>query len=151
VNTTHCAIHGQQPTKTLFDCNITIPNGQHRDTGEVHRIENAIHRVSDAMDRLAASEHERGTDTSAPSRHDMSTTTARDQNLAPILELPEGYPGESRLEVSSNTNGASPTPLTGMSSELKRMTAGSPSSDPEEGVLSGEELEETDLEDLETI
>ena len=114
---------------------------------------------SDATDRQAASRYEGGADTSQLSDHDASTVMARDyypedipRGLAPVLELPEeGYQGGPRLEVLSDTNGASLTPLTGVSSELQRMIADNPSSDSKGGIASGEEVDDTDPEDLETI
>ena len=114
---------------------------------------------SNATDRRATSRREGGADTSELSDYDMSTVTAWDhypedipRGLAPVLELPEeGYQGGPRLEALSDTDGASLTPLTGVSSELQRMIADNPSSDSEGGIASGEEVDNTDPEDLETI
>ena len=68
--------------------------------------------------------------------------------LGPTLVEEQRRP---RLEVSPYMLEADLTPLTGMSSELQRMSAESPNSDHGSGVGSGEELDDSESDGLPKI
>ena len=62
---------------------------------------------------------------------------------------PEG--DEPRREDSPYTRGADFTSLTGMSSEFHNLNMEGPGSDPDNGILSGEEADDSDPDGLSTI
>ena len=109
----------------------------------------------DVTDMPTTSNRALGIDTSQPVDDDTSYAVNQDNpeytlegQARPSDELEESRP---RLEVSPDMRGADLTPLTGMSSELHRMSLGSLIADPERDIVSGDEADDSDTEGLSTI